>query len=102
MKKNAKQRKKKQELIQQSRQKDEYDRHIKYLFDTEAMLAQRKLKIEDAVAAFADNEMMRKMLQENGNREPAVKEKMQLTTRSEGGFDSGQEDKAQTTPNNPC
>jgi len=66
LKRNAKQRKNKIELMQARQQKDDYDKHIKYLLDTETMLSNKKIKIEDAVTAFNENESMVKYLKENG------------------------------------
>jgi len=66
LKKNAKPRKTKAELIRYRQEKEAEESHIKNLFDFEAKLAGKRLKIEDALTAITENENMVKFMQEKG------------------------------------
>jgi len=66
LKKNAKPRRRKMEIIRAKQEKDEEDRHIRYLLDAEAKLSGKRMKIEDALTAVSENENMVKFMKEKG------------------------------------
>lgn len=66
LKKNAKPRRKKYELIRCKQEKEVEEQHIKHLYDIEAKLAGKRIKIEDALTAVTENENMVKFMQEKG------------------------------------
>jgi len=66
LKKNAKKRRNKAELIRYRQEKEEEEQHVKHLYDVEARLAGKRFKIDDALAAISENENMMKFMQEKG------------------------------------
>jgi len=67
LKKNAKPRKKKRELIMERQQRDADQQHMRYLLDAEATLNQKKINIEDAITALNDNELMKRVSNNNNS-----------------------------------
>ncbi len=66
LKENYKPRKKKAELMEAHRQKEEENRHIGYLMEAETAYASRNCKLEDGLTAIEQNQKMSQYLKEKG------------------------------------